>query len=124
VEERRGSAESHLSRAARWRMSSESGCAWSVGSLDGAQVGIVENRRTDIHHTRAGHQRGASGQEALDGGAFESLSCWAEWYTSLKKPTCGSYRRVRFARVLSVISGYGILVRVGDLEGGVSDARG
>jgi hypothetical protein len=43
---------------------------------------------------------------------------------ALKIPTCGSYRRVRFARVLSVISGYGILARLGDLEGGVSDARG
>lgn len=99
-EERRGSAESHLSRAARWRMWFDSGCAWSVGSLDGAQVGaqvgVVENRRTDIHHTRAGHQRGASGQEALGGGAFESLSCWAEWCTSLKKiPTCSSSRFAR-----------------------------
>lgn len=88
AEERRGSAEIRLSRATRWRMWFESDCAWFGGSLDGAQVGVVENRRTDIHHIRAGHQRGASEQEALGGGAFESQSCWAEQYTSLKIPTC------------------------------------
>lgn len=78
MEERRGSVASRLGRATRWRMWFESDCAWSGGSLDGAQVGVVENRRIDIRHTHAGYQRGASGQEAPGGGAFESQSCWAK----------------------------------------------
>lgn len=98
AEEHRGSAASRLSRATRWRMWFESDCAWSGGSLDGAQVGVVKNRRIDTRHTRAGHQRGASGQEVLDGGAFESPSCWAEEHTSLRFPMWGAaVLGVRFA---------------------------
>lgn len=94
-----GSAASRLSRATRWRMWFESDYAWSGGSLDGAQVGAAENRRIDTRHTHAGHQRGASGQEALGGGAFESQSCWAEEYTSLKFPMRGAaVLGVRFVR--------------------------
>jgi hypothetical protein len=74
-------------------------CVWSGGSLDEAQVEAVENHRPDIHHIHAGHQRGASGQEALGGGAFESQSYWAELYISLKIPACGAVvLGVRFAR--------------------------